>query len=95
VSSVVPTGVTWYAFPARAVVHFSGALTDGALTASSWFVRRSNQAWNAPSVVASGSDVTVSQGGVVSNAGADEVTYDGVAGDLKDASGDPIAAFSV
>lgn len=94
-SSVVPTGVTWYAFPPRAVVHFSGALTSGSPALSSWFARRSNERWTVSGVSASGSDATVYQGGVVGDVGADEVTYDGVAGDLLDAAGDPIAAFTV
>lgn len=94
-SSVVPTGVTWYAFPPRVVVHFSGALQAGSLSVGSWFTRRTNQRWTINSVSASGSDVTVGQGGVISNPGFDEVWYDGVAGDLLDAAGDPLAPFTV
>lgn len=95
VSSVVPTGVSWYAFPPRVVVHFSGALQAASLDVSSWFVRRTGQRWDLGSATASGSDVTVGQGGVVSQAGVDEVTYDGVAGDLRDASGDLVRPFTV
>lgn len=94
-SSVVPTGLTWSAFPAKVTVHFSGALQSATLSKGSWSVRRANQRWNLGAVTASGSDVIVNQLGGVADVGADYVAYDGVAGDLKDASGDEVAAFSV
>ena len=74
---------------------FSGALQAGSLAVGSWSVRRSNQRWNLAAVVSDGTKVTVSQGGVSAESGPDEVVYDGVAGDLRDASGDPIGAFTI
>lgn len=94
-SSVTATGVTYFAFPPRAEVAFSGALQAGSLAVGSWSVRRANQGWTVSAVASDGTKVTVSQGGVHAESGPDEVVYDGVAGDLRDAAGDEIGAFVV
>ena len=89
----MPVSWSWLTGPTRVEVTFSGALQAGSLLASSWFVRRLNESWSSMTVAASGNVVTCEVGFVSSNSGVDQVSYDGVAGDLKAADGTPLGAF--
>lgn len=89
----MPVSWAWLSGPTRVEVTFSGTLQTGSLNAASWFVRRSNESWTGMTVSASGNKVTAQVGFVSTNVGADQASYDGVAGDLKASDGTPLAAF--